>query len=249
MKVTVKHLLLVGATDGIGRALAEEYVARRWRVCVIGRNRAKLERTLKEIGAPDDRSFVAGVVCDVTEESRVRSAFEEAIRELGQLDLLIYCAGVMETDSDAEARGRAARRMFAVNAGGAAHFLELGAEYLSEVGRGQLAALGSVAGDRGRKGNPAYCASKAALETYLEGLRHRLHGSGVTVSTVKPGWVNTRMLAEKKSTAIEPCSAARQIADGLQRRREIFYVPAGWRLVGGILRWMPRFLFKRLGPA
>lgn len=247
----MKHVLLVGATDGIGKALAREYLLRGWRVAIIGRDPAKLERVLDQLRSEAPFRELSGVVCNVAEPKHAERAFQEAVRTLGQLDLLVYCAGVMEggEGSGTLTRGMAARRMLAVNAAGAAHFLELGADYLQEAGKGQLAALGSVAGDRGRRGNPGYCASKAALHAYLEGLRHRLHGSGVTVSTVKAGWVKTRMLKEDKPGAIEPAVAAATIAARLERGREVFYVPAWWRAAGLALRWMPRFLFKRLGPA
>lgn len=245
----MKHVLLVGATDGIGRALAQEYLTRRWRVAIVGRDPRKLERVVAELRRGTSDAELAGVVCDVTDVERVRPAFNEALRALGQLDLLVYCAGAMDGGETPDVRGRTARAMLEVNAAAAAHFLELGADYLVDAKRGQLAAIGSVAGDRGRKGNPVYCASKAALDAYLEGLRHRLHGTGVTVSTVKPGWVNTRMLEEDPPGAIEPAVAARKIADGLEREREVFYVPGWWRAVGYVLRWMPRSLFKRFGPA
>lgn len=244
----MKRVLLVGSTDGIGRALAEEYLARSWRVCIMGRSPQKLQHVVDELRAGRDRSAVSGVVCDVTVPDRVGPAFEQALRELGQLDLLFYCAGVMEGGRSAEERGRRAREMFEVNAAAAVHFLELGAEYMLEAGRGRLGAIGSVAGDRVRKGNPAYGASKAGLHGYLDGLRHRLHGTGLTVSTVKPGWVKTGMLTENKSLAVAPEVAARKIAHGLERRREVFYVPSWWQLVGLALSWTPRFLFKRVGP-
>lgn len=245
----MRHVLLVGATDGIGLALAREYLRHRWRVGIIGRDADKLERVRSGLRSDFADPSLACVACDVTDVDRVESAFEEGLRALGQLDLLVYCAGIMRSADNPDGRGRTARQMFSVNAAAAAHFLELGAGYLREVGAGQLAALGSVAGDRGRKGNPAYGASKAGLHAYLEGLRHRMHGTGVTVSTVKPGWVRTRMLARDFRIAIEPEDAAQRIHDGLQRRREVLYVPWWWRFVGFTLRWSPRFLMHRFGPA
>lgn len=118
---------------------------------------------------------------------------------------------------NARQRLKIVRKDFSVNVIGAVAFLEFAAGYLEEVGRGRIAAIGSVAGERVRKGHPAYGASKAALHSYLEGLRHRLHGSGVAVSTVKPGWVDTKLIKESPWAAIEPDSAARKIVGGLER--------------------------------
>lgn len=246
----MKHVVLVGATDGIGRALAHHYAEQGWRVGVLGRDAGKLARLADRLseeapGVP----LGATALCDVTDHERVGPALDELLADLGQMDLLVYCAGVLEQGETPEASSRAARRMLDVNCAGAVHVLELAADYFADAGRGHVAALGSVAGERGRKGNPGYCASKAALHAYLEGLRHRLHGSGVTVSTVKPGWVKTRMLEDhEKPGAVTPATAARKIAHGLERGREVFYVPGWWRLVGAAIRWTPRFLFKRVGP-
>lgn len=214
---------------------------------IVGRNAAKLDRLLGELRSDAGGSEVSGIVCDVTDLERVGPAFREALRFLGRIDLLVYCAGVLEGGECAARRVEAARRMLAVNTAGAIHFLELGAEHMVGVGRGHLAAIGSVSGDRGRQGNPMYSASKSALHTYLEGLRQRLHPSQVTVTTIKPGSVDTRMLeGETPWGAIEPPEAARRIADGLEREREEFYVPGWWRAVGFIRRMIPRVLLKRI---
>jgi short-subunit dehydrogenase len=164
----------------------------------------------------------------------------------------VYVAGLMLTAEGAEARGTAAARMMEVNVTGAIRLLEHASEYMMAAHRGRLAAVGAIAGDRGRKGNPAYAASKAALDTYLEGLRHRLHGTGVGVSTIKPGFVRTRMLPEDAPSfppAIEAEDAARRVARGLDRGKDVFYVPAWWALVSWALRATPRSLFKRIAPA
>jgi len=219
-------------------------------VAVLGRDEEKLERVTDQLRADHPGRTVVGVRCDLTDDARVQPAFEEAARGLGQVDLVVYCAGVMpDRPADPEAAFRAAREMFEVNVLGAIHLLELAADHMAAAGGGTVAALGSVAGERVRKGNPAYGASKAALHAYLEGLRFRLHGTGVKVVTVKPGFVNTRMLAGRPAPgAIEPAEAARRIADGIRRGRESFFVPGWWGLVGLALRSVPRPLFKRIGP-
>lgn len=246
----MRHVMIVGATDGIGLALARHYLDGGWRVGLVGRDPEKLDRVVEELREGARPGRVAGEVCDVTDHDAVGPAFESLLASLGQLDLMIYCAGVLPpAEGGGEQRFRAARSMFEVNTVGAVHFLELGADYMAELGKGTLAALGSVAGERGRGGNPAYNASKAGLHAYLGGLRHRLHGTGVTVCTVKPGFVKTKMLGEDPPpVAIEAEDAAARIADGLRKGREVFFVPRWWWLVGVALRLMPRWLFKRIGP-
>jgi short-subunit dehydrogenase len=194
---------------------------------------------------------VVGVLWDATEPRRAGPALEAAALALGQIDLLVYVAGLLLGGGDPDRRAAAAAEMMEVNVLGAVRLIEHAADYMVLAGRGRIAAVGSIAGDRGRKGNPAYGASKAALDAYLEGLRHRLYGTGVGVSTIKPGFVRTRMLPKEQKAfppAISAEDAARAIVRGLGRGRDVFYVPRWWALFSWALRATPRSLFKRIAP-
>ena len=248
----MKHVALAGATDGIGLALASEYARRGWRVALLGRDSERLDTAVASARSVSPGETVIGVPWDATDPARSGPAFQEAVLALGQIDLFVYVAGAMLVGGGPGERGQAAARMMEVNAVGAIRVLEYAADYMAVAGRGRIAAVGSIAGDRGRKGNPAYSASKAALDTYLEGLRHRLHGTGVRVTTVKPGYVRTRMLADNARTfppSITAEDAAQRIARGLEGHRDVFYVPSWWAMVSWGLRLTPRFLFKRIAPA
>jgi short-subunit dehydrogenase len=238
-------VILVGATHGMGLALAEAYVERWWRVGLVGRDRERVENEVRRLREGWPGSTVEGAVLDVTRRGEVRPVLDGLVESLGQMDLLIYCAGVMEEQAEG------AERMLVVNVLGAVDVLEWAADRLVEAGEGRVAALGSVAGDRGRSGNPVYGASKAALHTYLEGLRHRLHSTGVGVTTVKPGWVRTRMLGDVPSfpPSVAASRAAELIVRGLEAGRDVFYVPRWWWLVSAMLRALPRPLFKRVAPS
>jgi NAD(P)-dependent dehydrogenase (short-subunit alcohol dehydrogenase family) len=244
----VRHVVLVGATDGIGRALAAAYLERSWRVAVVGRSAAKVDAVVAKLAESYPGSTVVGGVLDVTRRDAVVPALEGALAELGQMDLLVYCAGVM---GEGGATAADPAHLVAVNFLGAVDVLEWGARYFTEAGGGRLAAIGSVAGDRGRKGNPVYAAAKAALHQYLEALRHRLHPAGVGVTTIKPGWVRTRMLGRvpRFPPAITPELAARLIVKKLERGRDGFYVPAWWAPISLALRMMPRPVYKRVAPS
>jgi len=246
----VKRVVVVGATDGLGKALAAEYASRGAWVCLVGRGAEKLETVRAEMAARFPDATVAAVLCDLRETNRIAPAFQEAIAAIGHCDLFIYNAGVMYHGDGLTAETATDRETMEVNAVAAVEMLGLAANYFREARRGQIAGISSIAGDRGRKGNPAYNASKAALTTYLEGLRSRLHPFGVTVSTVKPGFLGTKLTAEKSGLfwVAPPEEAARIIADRLERRHEVFYVYRRWGLFGLALHHVPRFLFKRFGP-
>jgi len=247
----VKRVVLVGATDGLGRALAAEYASRGCWVTILGRSPKKLGALVAELSTRHPAASVRGVVCDLADAERIGPAFREAIEASGHCDLFLYNAGLMPAGDGVTSDPESDAATMNVNAVAAVRMLGLAANYFRAARRGHLAAISSIAGDRGRKGNPAYNASKAALTTFLEGLRNRLFPFGVTVSTVKPGFVGTRMLDGKKNLfwVVPPDVAARTIADRLEKRHEVFYVYRRWALFGLALHHVPRFLFKRMGPA
>ncbi len=246
----VKRVVIVGATDGLGKALAAEYASRGAWVCMVGRGAERLEAVRAEIAGRFPDATVAAVVCDLRERDRIAPAFRDVIASVGHCDLFLYNAGVLYHGDGQTAESAKDRETMEVNAVAAVEMLGLASNYFREARRGQIAGISSIAGDRGRKGNPAYNASKAALTTYLEGLRNRLFSYGVKVSTVKPGFLGTKMTAGKAGLfwVAPPEEAARIIADRLERGHEVFYVYRRWGLLGLALRQVPRFLFKRLGP-
>ncbi len=238
--------MIVGATDGIGLALARRYVDEEWRVAVLGPDPGRVSAATEDLRSRAPGATVAGGVLDVQAAERIVPAMEEALAALGQMDLLIYSAGVLHGDESPAA----VRRMVEVNLLGAIEVLSWGADYFAAAGTGHLAAIGSVAGDRGRAARPVYAASKAGLHVYLEGLRNRLHPLGVRVTTIKPGWVRTKMLGAgaRFPGAVEPDRAAEIIVRNLHRRRDVFYVPRWWGGVSRALRVLPGALYKRVAP-
>jgi len=135
-----------------------------------------------------------------------------------------------------------------VNAIGAMAWLDPIGEMFQHFKQGHIVGISSVAGDRGRIRNPAYNASKAALTTYLEALRNRLTRDGVTVLTVKPGFVDTQMVQhlEWKPFLISPERAAADIGKAIRKKKQEIYVPARWRLAMFVIRNIPSFIFRRM---
>ena len=122
------------------------------------------------------------------------------------------------------------------------------ADYFQSRRAGTIVGISSIAGDRGRRGNPAYGASKAALSHYLEALRNRLGVFGVHVCTIKPGYIETPMTASlgKLPGMISAERAAREILTSARRRRNVRYVPLRWLAVSLVIRSIPSFVFRRL---
>ncbi len=168
------------------------------------------------------------------------------MRDLGGLDLIVYVAGVQPVVGANEYNFEKDSAMINVNILGAIAWLNQAAVRFERTRSGHIVGISSIAGDRGRVGSPVYNTSKAALNTYLEALRNRLSRRGVTVTTIKPGFVDTPNLANAAKTfwVISPEDAAAQIYLAIRRKRGTVYIPARWGLVGLIIRHIPSSIFR-----
>lgn len=242
-----KHAIVVGGSSGIGAALARRLAARGVDVAIVSRRAEQLEKLSTEINAAGGgRAIVAQH--DVRVRDEAPGLMQKLARDLGGLDAIFYVAGVMprvapdeyDTDKDTE--------IMEVNTLGAMAWLNEAARRFEQTKGGTIVGVSSIAGDRGRRGNPAYCTSKAALTTYLESLRNRLARFGVRVVTIKPGFVDTDMTkgAPGLFWVIPAEKAADEIIDAAEGGRMTVYVPGRWRAVGTVVKLIPSFVFRRL---
>jgi NAD(P)-dependent dehydrogenase (short-subunit alcohol dehydrogenase family) len=186
---------------------------------------------------------------DVANYDEIPGLFDKIVDELGGLDILIYAAGVMPEVVEGEYDFSKDRAMIEVNLLGAMAWMNPAAAFFEAQRRGTIAGISSIAGERGRRGNPGYCTSKAALSTYLESLRNRLSRYGVNVVTIKPGFVDTAM-TRGKGKLLWLVSADRAAADSLEIARRGTganqFVPWKWWTVAWVVRNIPSFVFRRL---
>jgi decaprenylphospho-beta-D-erythro-pentofuranosid-2-ulose 2-reductase len=253
-----QRTIIVGASSGMGEELARQLAARGSRVALVARRADELARLAAEINeAPtasssstDSTDFPRALTYphDVRSYDDVPALFQTICRDLGGLDLIIYAAGVMPRILPDEYDFEKDRAMMEVNVLGAAAWLNAAARRFQAAGGGTIVGISSVAGDRGRRGQPVYCASKAALDTYLESLRNRLGQYGVRVVTIKPGPVATPMTRDlgKLPLLINAPDAARQILTAAARGRRVAYIPWKWRPIMAIIRAIPSPLFQKL---
>jgi len=235
--------IVVGASSGIGAALVRRLVAEGWRTAALARRADKLDELSR-----DCQGEVLVRAHDVTATAEVPGLFEELVRELGGLDLLVYAAGIMPEVAPDEFDTEKDLAILAVNTGGCMAWCNPAAELFQSQRRGTIVGLSSIAGDRGRRGNPAYCTSKAAMNTYLEALRNRLGVFGVNVCTIRPGFVDTDMTKGMPGLfwLISPDQAAQTILKAARKKRGVRYVPFRWLFVGLAIRSIPSLLFRRL---
>jgi len=248
-------VLLTGAAQGIGRATARALAARGFRLSLLDRNREALETLKEEIGASHPITMAAADV-DVRDAGAMRQAIAELETQVGPTDVLVACAGVGTLSSAIDLDLDGFRLMLEVNVLGVAHSIEAVLPGMFARRRGHIVGISSVAGFRGMPWMPGYSASKAALTTYLEGLRPALKRRGVTITTVYPGFVRTGITVNtpfrRPVKMLEADEAAACLVRAVVRRPRDYTFPWATALGMGLLRRMPNRVFDwmmdRAGP-
>ena len=239
-----KRAIIVGASSGIGEALARALAADGCRVALVARREERLRALAQSLSA-DAGALV--YVHDVSDTEAVPVLFETITHDLGGLDLIIYAAGIMPAVGPEEYDAGKDSQTIAVNLTGAVAWLNEAARRFEKAKAGTIVGISSVAGDRGRRGNPVYGATKAALNAYLESLRNRIERRGAIVVTIKPGPVDTPMTQGLKMPGmISPERAAAEILLAAKEKVRVAYVPAKWKPIMAVIRAIPAPVFKYL---
>jgi short-subunit dehydrogenase len=243
-----KRAIIVGASSGIGAALARKLAVEGFTLALLARRADLLAALCEEINSNAGEIRAVSYIHDVTDYASVPGLFEEIIANLGGLDLFIYNSGISFPSGMKHFEFEKDRRVTEVNYMGALAWLNPVAALFYNQKAGQIVGISSVAGERGRIGNPSYNASKAALTCYLESLRNRLTRRGVHVLTVKPGYVLTEMTSGVKNLyfVITAQRAAADISKAIHRRKQVIYIAPIWLVVMFIVRNIPSIIFRRL---
>jgi short-subunit dehydrogenase len=241
------RVLIIGATSAIASETARAYAERGARLFLAGRDAAKLASVADDLrvrGAAE----VHTAVLDVAQIPSHAQVIDSAISTLGGLDVALIAHGTLPVQAECQKQVADTIDALHVNFTATVALLTVLANYFEARRGGCIAVITSVAGDRGRQSNYVYGAAKGGVERFLQGLRNRLHGSGVAVVTIKPGFVDTPMTAGIKKSPL--FASARRVGRSIQRaieqRRDVVYIPWFWRPVMMVIRALPERLFKRL---
>jgi decaprenylphospho-beta-D-erythro-pentofuranosid-2-ulose 2-reductase len=241
-------VLLLGATSGIGRHIAAAFARRGHDLLVTGRDADEAGRLARDL---ELRHGVRAVpdVFDALDTASHPAFFRRMLATAdGRLVGAVVAFGLLGEQEASEHDFEEARAVIDVNFTGAVSILTLVAGHLARRRDGFIVAISSVAGDRGRQSNYIYGSAKGALAIYLQGLRNRLHRSGVRVVTVKPGFVDTGMTYGLPGMFLlgDPARAGEAVARAVERGRDVVYVPWFWRWIMLVIRLTPERIFKRL---
>jgi short-subunit dehydrogenase len=237
----VKKAIVVGASSGMGRELAKILAANNYKVGVVGRRLSLLKELANE--KPDlfvVRSF------DISDVVNVAQNIEELVAELGGLDLLVICSGVVKINKELDFEPE--KVTLNTNVFGFTFLVDWTFNYFEKQKFGHLVGVSSLGGIKGWRDTPAYNASKAYQINYLEGLRNKAFHSKlpITITEIRPGYVDTAMAVGSYQFWIQPTvKAARQIFKAIVHKKKVAYVTKRWRIIGFLMKMIPIWLQER----
>jgi short-subunit dehydrogenase len=239
--MTTLKIIIIGASSGIGKRLAERYAEAGHRVGITGRR--------KELLGEIQVQYPAQIITDCFDVTGTDNLQHIAslIQQLGGLDLLIISAGTGEPAK--ELSWQIDQQTVATNVNGFVEIANWAFNFFIRQGHGQLVTISSVGANRGGNWAPSYNASKAFQSTYFEGLALKAEKmkSKIAITCIEPGFVATKMAKSHKLFWVVPVDkAARQIIRGIDRKKRKVYISKRWWLVAMLLKWMPHWLYKRV---
>ena len=246
-----KTAFITGASAGIGQALALALAARGYQLALSARNGEALAALAATLAQRHPGLRVETRVLDVTDSAAVQATVRELAASFGQLDLVVANAGI--GDSGGVGTGQFAREeaLIRTNVIGAMATVDAAVEVFRTQGQGQVVAIASVAAYRGIPGAASYSASKAAIATYMEGVRAELYHSPITVTTIFPGYIDTAINQRMKSRPflINAEKGGELIAQLIERRVQESTVPVmPWAVIGRLMKLLPLPLLARQKP-
>ena len=243
----MKTIAIFGATSAIAEHVARLYAVEGDRLFLAGRNSQQLERIAQDLRIRGAKKVFSHAV-DLNEVDGFARMLDVCERELGPIDVALVAYGVLGDQKKSERHVGAARDVMETNFVSPACLLGELAGRMEQRRRGVIAAISSVAGDRGRQSNYVYGAAKSGLSTFLAGLRHRLVPAGVKIVDIKPGFVDTPMTANMSKGGplwASPERVARDIRQALDRGRSTVYTPWFWRHIMRLVRMVPEPIFHK----
>lgn len=245
--VVPARVLVLGATSAIASATARLLARQGASFFLVARDKLKLEAVSADLLTRGAKA-VRGYVADLDNTALHPQMLALAAESLGEIDLALLAHGVLGEQADAEKSYPVAEAVLQTNFLSPVSLITWLANYFEHRGAGCLAVISSVAGDRGRKSNYVYGASKGALSIFLDGVRNRVDRLGVQVLTIKPGFVATPMTAHLPRGPLfaQPIQIGRGILKAVAGRRDVVYLPGFWRVIMFLVRSVPGRIFKNM---
>lgn len=235
--------IIIGASRGIGRALAIKFSGCGYEVGLTARHEEPLLALQKELAG---KSFIK--CFDIREADHSMRMLEELIQEMGKVDLIIINSGVASFNRKLE--WNTELDTIQTNVLGCTAMANVAIKYFLKEGKGHLVGISSIASIRGNSNYPAYSASKAFLSNYLQGLRliALKKKTSIVITDIEPGFVHTDMTKENKKMfwVASAETAAEQIYQAIQRKASRAYITRRWTLIAWLMKISPDWMYKKL---
>jgi short-subunit dehydrogenase len=243
----MQRIFIIGATSAMAEGVARLYASEGCRLFLTGRRADRLHAIATDLsvrGAVDTQTCLF----DVNDIGAHADAIDQAWKALGGFDVVLVAHGTLPDQAACERSVEETLREFTTNASSTIALLTELSARMEPARQGTIAVISSVAGDRGRASNYVYGAAKAAVSTYLSGLRQRLTSAGINVLTIKPGFVDTPMTATFKKGPLWASvdTVASAIVRAIQQRKSVAYVPRFWWWIMYVVKAVPEAVFRRV---
>ncbi len=244
----MRKIVIFGATSAIAQETAKRFAVDGDALFLVGRNSEHLENVAADLKVRGASQVYCHPTPDLTHHDFHGEIIKKAGESLGGIDTVLIAYGSLPDQKACEKDFLLAKKEIDTNFLSVVSLLTLLANHFEQQGHGCLAIISSVAGDRGRQSNYVYGSAKGALSLFLQGLRNRLSKSGITVTTLKPGFVDTPMTASLKKGAlfVGPDVVAGGIYKAILKKKDVVYLPWFWRWIMGVIKMIPESVFKKL---
>jgi decaprenylphospho-beta-D-erythro-pentofuranosid-2-ulose 2-reductase len=243
----MKKIVIIGATSAVATETARCFAVEGADLFIAGRTPEKLERLAQDLRIRGASSVHIGLF-NARDLASHDQLLEQAFHKLGEIDAALIAHGDLPNQKECEHTWADTERALATNFLSPVAFLTWLANYFDTRGKGNITVISSVAGDRGRQSNYIYGSAKGALSTFLQGLRNRLAPRGVSVTTIKPGFIDTPMTADIKKGPLFASAelVGKRIHKAMLKGESVVYTPFFWRFIMAIIQHIPEFIFKRM---
>lgn len=245
----MQKIVIIGATSAMAEHCTRLWAARApAEFILIARDESKAKNIAADLQVRSPASRIRVIKADFIEPAAIRNAVSDAASGV-PIDIALVAHGSLPDQQQCESDLQTCLDALMVNGVSLALFAEALAGEMLKHGKGTLALIGSVAGDRGRKSNYAYGAAKGLVTRYAQGLQHRLAGSGVKVVLIKPGPTETPMTAHLKAEGARMASVedvANEIIRAINAGQSVAYAPGKWKVIMFVIRHLPAFIFNKM---
>nr|ART39158.1 H146 [uncultured bacterium] len=240
-------ILILGATSAIAQETAKCFAADGADLVLVGRNAERLNQIGDDLTVRGAHQ-VASIVADLADLEGHKKLIQETAEKFGGLDAVLLAHGTLGDQPKSEADVDEMLRQMNTNALSWMSLLTILGNYFEQKRGGCICVISSVAGERGRGSNYVYGSAKAAVTSFTSGLRNRLAKSGVSVVTIKPGFVDTPMTVNVKKGPLmaRPETVGRRIYEAMLKGEDVVYIPWFWAPIMQIIRSVPERVFKKM---